>query len=450
MPGPVLLIGSGALARGVHACLCSEGCSVLHLPEPEDIELREALERGPAAVLVATLDDIDALRWALLVEFIRPGVRLIVTIFDRTVAGQVRSAVRNITVVSAADLAVTSLLGPCVDERFLALIPGGRGSASAACAGAGAPKRISAVSVGGSRAARARDWLRSQLRPFDAGSRMLVIGAFGLLGVLLFETALGVTRGASGIDAAYAATKVVATVSSDTTVDHGSAGTRAASIGSIVLAAMFFAAFAAGLVQRLLDQRLVALVGGRTLPRNDHVVVVGLGHFGFRLAEALRNVGIRVIAVERNGSAPNVRLAKRAGIPVIIGDGGERLFLERLSLRRARALAAVTSDDVTNISVAVAALAVRPDLRVVLRACEGAITEESQALFRIGVVRDVFAISAAGLAAAALGRPGDVVVQDQRTFLLGPGDGVARFPTTQSAPATQRGVPADDPTPVRR
>jgi len=426
--GAVILIGTGRLARGVDACLRAEGAEVLHLPDPEDPELREVLERGPEAVLVATLDDIDALRWALLVEFMRPGVRLIVTIFDRTIAGQVREAVRNCAVVSAADLAVPSLVGPCVAEELLALTPVPGEAPRGARAGALAPELVRPARVRATRARRVRGWLRSQLRPVDAGSRMLLVGAFGLLGVLLAETVLGLARGERAVDAAYGAIKTIATVGSDPTVDRGSEATKAAATASILLAAIFFAAFAAGLVQRLLDRRLVALVGSRTLPREDHVVVVGLGHFGFRLAGALHGLGLRVVAVERNGDVPNVRLAKRAGIPVIVADGSERLFLERLSLGRARALAAVTSDDVTNISVAVAALAVRPQLRVVLRAFEGAVTEESQALFKIGVVRDVFAIAAAGLAAAALGRQGDVVVQGNRTFLVDPGGAAVPFP----------------------
>ena len=431
--GTVILIGAGRLARGVDACLRAEGADVLHLPDPGDPELRDALERGPEAVIVATLDDIDALRWALLVEYMRPGVRLIVTIFDRTVAGQVRGAVRNCAVVSAADLAVASLLGPCVDEELLALTPVPGEAPRGARSGPSAPELVRPERLHASRVRRARGWLRSQLRPIDAGSRMLLVGAFGLVGVLVVDTLLGVARGERLIESAYSAMKVIATVDADASIDRGSEGTKAVATASILLAALFFAAFAAGLVQRLLDRRLIAIVGSRTLPREDHVVVVGLGHFGFRLAGALHALGVRVVAVERNGETPNVRLAKRAGIPVIVGDGSERLFLETLSLGRARALATVTSDDVTNISVAVAALAVRPGLRVVLRAFEGAVTEESQALFKIGVVRDVFAIASAGLAAAALGRPGDVVVQGNRTFLLEPNGTAVRFPRSAEA-----------------
>jgi hypothetical protein len=51
----------------------------------------------------------------------------------------------------------------------------------------------------------------------------------------------------------------------------------------------------------------------------------------------------------------------------------------------------------------VAALAVREDLPTLLRAGSGDVTDETRALFRIGVVRDVYLVGGTLLAAAALG-----------------------------------------------
>jgi len=112
---------------------------------------------------------------------------------------------------------------------------------------------------------------------------------------------------------------------------------------------------------------------------------------------------VPVVAVERDPDADNVARAKRYGIPVVIGGGGSRGVLSRLSLGRARALAAVTSDEIENISTAVAGLSVREDLPTVLRAGSGDVMDETRALFAIGVVRDVYLIGGTLLAAAALG-----------------------------------------------
>jgi len=424
-PSPlVVVVGAGQLASGADQRLRARGAEVLRLREPSDRDLRTALARDPSVVLVASVDDIVALRYALLVEYVRPDVRLIVTIFDRTVAAQVQRAVRNCTVVSAADLAIPALLGPCVDETLIAL-----GFESGVLVGVTADGLgIDAAAIDKSRILPSRgrqawNWLRSQVRPPDTGSKLLVGGILALVLILLVDTVLALGRGEGFVEAWYSAVKTVATVGPNHGVDEGTEDTRIVGSISILLAAVVFAAFTAGLVQRLLSPRLVGIVGRRTLPRSDHVIVVGLGHFGFRLCLALQELGLRVVAVERDESKPYVALAKRLGVPVVIGDGRDRWLHERLGLKRARSLAAVTADDLTNISVSVAAQAVRPDVRVVLRAFEGAVTEESQALFHIGVVRDVFAVASAGLAAAALGQPTYVALRNHDMYLVGgPGD----------------------------
>lgn len=428
---PVVLIGEDRLSAGVAECLRVAGVEVMALGEPPLGDVRTALRERPSAVLIATLDDIVALRYALVVEYMQPGVRLIVTIFDRTVAGQVRRSVRNCEVLSAAEIAVPSLVGPCVDTDLLALFKTADGLRGVVSDGR-SPQLRAAGPVRPGLLRRLLGWARSQLRPFDAGGRILVGGALGLFAVLALDTVIALAHGQSFVDAWYTAVKVLTTVGPSRLVDRGSEALRATASVTILLAAVFFAAFTAGLVQRLLSRRLAAIVGRRTIPRGDHVVVVGLGHFGFRLCLALADLGLRVVAVERNEDAPNVRAAHRMGIPVVIADGRERRVLEHLSLRRARALAAVTSDDLTNVSVSVAALAVREDLRVVLRAFEGAVAQESQALFHIGVVRDVFALAAAGLASAALGGSSRVVVAEHETYVIDAQGQLRRFPAQRA------------------
>jgi len=132
-------------------------------------------------------------------------------------------------------------------------------------------------------------------------------------------------------------------------------------------------------------------------------VVVGLGQVGLRLCLLLRQLGVPVLAVEVDPENHHVNRAKDYGIPVVLGRGGSRFLLRRLSLHRARALAAVTSDEVENISIVVAALGMREDMRTILRAGRGEVVNETRSLFKIGVVRDVYRIGGTLMAAAALG-----------------------------------------------
>jgi Trk K+ transport system NAD-binding subunit len=133
----------------------------------------------------------------------------------------------------------------------------------------------------------------------------------------------------------------------------------------------------------------------------------------------LRECGVQVVAVDTESEGENVGLAKRLKLPVVIGRGANPDVLRRLSLSRARSLAAVTADDLRNIEAAMAACAVDGDLRVVLRAGDGEIADETRSLERIGHVVDVHRLSAAYIAGLALGSDADAVaIRGQRPQLL--------------------------------
>jgi Trk K+ transport system NAD-binding subunit len=116
----------------------------------------------------------------------------------------------------------------------------------------------------------------------------------------------------------------------------------------------------------------------------------------------LRELGIPVVVVEQNADAKNVARGKDHRLPIVIGSGASQRLLRRLSIGRARAIAAVTSDEVENIAISIAAQGIRRDVNIVLRAGDVAVTKGPRWLFGIGVVRDVYRIAASALAATIL------------------------------------------------
>jgi len=178
---------------------------------------------------------------------------------------------------------------------------------------------------------------------------------------------------------------------------------------AMLLTIVFTAVFTAGVINRLLSSRSIGIIGARTVPTRDHVVVIGMGQVGLRLCIELRNLGISVVAVERDPQAVNLPLARAAKVPVLIAHGEDRGVLSKLSLHRARALAAMGAEDLDNIEVAIAALAVAPDLRVVLRAGDDDVITETRSLFRIGEVRDVSALTAFAVTLGLVGKTPRVV-----------------------------------------
>ncbi len=433
-PRSVLLIGDGALPRAVELALVRAGARVRRLRSPNDRQIAMALVDDFDVTMVVSRDDIEVLRMALVVEHARPGRRLIVTVFNRTVADQLHRAIPTCQVTSMADAVATTLAGPCIAEGLesLARLDGGfvglrEAGDGVAVVPVDIPRR--------SRAVRAAHEIRGLARPFDLNARFLVAGVSGFLAILALDALVtGLTLGEPPAQAIYDATKTLVAVSSNPAVDRAGAGTKLFAVVLMLAAVGFAAVLTAGIVNRLLDPRLTGIVGRRAIPRSDHVVVVGLGQVGLRLCLLLRSLGIGVVAVERDRSAPAVQLARGYRIPVVIGPGAERTLLGRLSLDRARALAAITSDDGENLAITVAALAVQDDLRVILRAGDGDVTTEIRSLFHIGVVRDVHRIAGDLLAAAALGlETAGAAARDGETWLVMTDGTVRRFNELRAA-----------------
>jgi voltage-gated potassium channel Kch len=397
-----VVIGDIEVARRTCSELSAHGFVVTHLLRPTDSEMRAALTQAVSAVAILVRGDVIALRYALLVEHLLPEVRLVVTLFDRTVAEQLVRVVPNCQVTSPANVAVPSIIGACVGPDVLAVASLGGMPTMVLAAGEGIELR---------RWSR-RGWLRrlpavlaGQVRPHDAATRFLFIGLSGLASILVLDWLLAVTAlHENGIRALYIATRVVATVGPGDADAHTPGWYQAFASGSMLLTIVFTAVFTAGVINRLLSSRSIAIIGSRTVPTRDHVVVIGLGQVGLRLCIELRRLGISVVAVERDPRAVNLRLARAAKVPVLIAHAEDREVLKRLSLHRARALAAMGAEDLDNIEVAIAALAVAPDLRVVLRAGDDDVITETRSLFRIGEVRNVSALTAFAVTLGLVGQ----------------------------------------------
>ena len=129
-----------------------------------------------------------------------------------------------------------------------------------------------------------------------------------------------------------------------------------------------------------------------------------------RLCLLLRSCGVPVVAVEQDEEGRNIGLARKLGLPVVIGRASDHSLLGRLSLHKARAVAAVTGGDLENISVAMTARGIEEDIRVVLRVGDGDVANETRSLLALGLIRDVHRIAAILIASMALGDEAESVV----------------------------------------
>lgn len=312
------------------------------------------------AVAVVTRDDVLALRLTLLSAHLRPDLPLWVTMFDRTIARELQHVVPAVQVLSPAELIAADLAERCVTV------------------------------ANGARSRRGNG-----IRIVDDSLRLLVRAGAGLLLALLLEgTIATIALHESVVDALYFSTRSVATVAGTPGAASGALWFKVLSTLDTLAALLLVAVFTAALVRRLSRPRLTTLFGARAAPARGHVVLIGFGQVGFRLAQELHRRGVAVLGVERDHDAPCVRLARAAGIPVAIGRGDDRATLERVGIRRCAAVAAVTSTDLVNVAVGLAASDLAPGIPLVLRLGDGEVASETDSLLHLGQICDAHKIAA--------------------------------------------------------
>jgi TrkA-N domain len=330
-----------------------------------DTELTEVLTDRWAAIAVVTRDDVLALRLTLLCAHVRAQTPLWVTLFDRTLINRLRQEVPSVNIVSSAELVAREIADHCCTL------------------------------------ASSRPRWRHGIRVVDGALRLLVGAGVGLVVTLLVQIVVSIVALREGVlDSFYFSTRAIATVADAPRADSAPAWFKIVSAINIIAALVLLAVFTAALVRRLSRPRLTAIVGPRTAPRRDHVVLIGLGQVGFRLAQTLRDRGVAVIAVERNADAPCLRLARKAGIPVVVGRGDDRGTLDLVGTRQCALVAAVTSDDLVNVAAGLAAGDVKPGVPLALRLGDGGVALETESLLHLGRIFDAHHLAATTLATA--------------------------------------------------
>jgi hypothetical protein len=368
----VLVLGeAGAPHEALVQKLSDRGVRAAAVKPASDQEATEALLAEPwTTVAVVTRDDVRALRLTLLSAHVRPDVALWTTLFDHTLVHQLHATVPAVEIISPAELVAAELAEHCL-----------------AVAGRGQPRRLGGV------------------RLVDDALRLMTAAGLGLLATLLVQVIISIIAlHENAVNALFLSVRTLATISDAPRVLSSPTWFKLVSTVASLLAVGLVAVFTAALVRRLSQMRLTTLFGPRAAPARGHVVIVGFGQVGFRLAQALVSHGLRVVAVERSAEAPCVRLAAKAGIPVTIRRGDDRATLERVGVHECAAVAAVTSDDLMNVAVGLAATDLAPGTPLVLRLGDGQVATETDSLLHLGAICDAHEVVAGHLAAVLTGR----------------------------------------------
>jgi len=273
--------------------------------------------------------------------------------------------------------------------------------------------------------------LRDDVNPMF--SRMLLAAACLLTGsTVILRFAYQPHPKMTWLDALYFSTETIATVGyGDFSFLQQPTWLRLFSI-MLMLAGVTTTALLVAFMADLLLSRRFAHSAGRRRARHlrNHVIVVGLGSFGSRVATDLTTAGYDVAVIERNENNRFLSSAADLDVPVIFGDGTLRQTLESAGVKHARAVAVLTRDDMVNIEAGIVVRemlgprvmpdVVRPDVPLVLRVYDRVLGAAVAQRFGFENVRSTVELAAPWFIGAAMGLQvlGTFSV-GQRSFMVG-------------------------------
>jgi Trk K+ transport system NAD-binding subunit len=381
------------------------------------------------ALALVRQDDIGNFHAALRAHEARPGLRLVLAVFNRRLGEHIRGFFPDCTVLSGSAMAAPSFVAAALGEPapshvrvsgrtlYVAraadvprqhVVCGIAVPDDPAAASRLIPPDVLAAGAGGLVLAVAdgtpRDPLARQRHPWRSAAAMARRLAWNRYG-LVFSVLLAVLVAGFGLllAAGYSLGNALYLAFMDLT---GSALTStkisAAEKWSQMILTGDGMAMLPVVTALIIGARLTGSLRGEPRPRGGHVIVAGLGNVGTRIVGELHDLGFDVAGVDRDPEARGAAMARRLGIPVTIGESCEEATLHAAGLDTAAALVAVTGSDMTNLETALQARSMREDLRLVASLYDDDLAQRVQQTVGNIVSRSVSYMAAPAFAAAML------------------------------------------------
>lgn len=147
----------------------------------------------------------------------------------------------------------------------------------------------------------------------------------------------------------------------------------------------------------LLSSRFQFMAQRPRSPEQGHIVLIGLGRMGLRVAAFLQELKHPLIGIGRTELATNVLPT----MPMVVGDVADALT--RVNLATAKSVIVVTDDEMVNLEVGLMAHAANPTAGLVIRMDDQLFSDNLGQLLPYAKVICTSALAAAAFAGAAFG-----------------------------------------------
>ena len=246
----------------------------------------------------------------------------------------------------------------------------------------------------------------ANIREFQKHAQSVVGMAIALLVIILLSTFTYVAskHNLSFVDALYFAVGMITGAGgNDKVVENAPDSIKLFTVVIMLIGAVVIGLWYATLTDFILGSRLKQFLDAARIPQHNHYIVCGLSGIGIRIVQQLHLSGHEVVVIETDANNRYVTTARGMSIPVILADASFRATLQSSNINTATAVLAVTSNDATNLEIALKAKALAPNIPVIVNYADPDFAGIAQQVFDFEAVLSPAELAAPAFAAAALG-----------------------------------------------
>ncbi|MDB9466244.1 NAD-binding protein [Dolichospermum circinale] len=246
----------------------------------------------------------------------------------------------------------------------------------------------------------------ANIREFQKHAQSVTGMAIALLVIILLSTFtyISTKHSISFIDALYFAVGMITGAGgNDKVVENAPDSIKLFTVVIMLIGAAVIGIWYAMLTDFILGSRLKQFLDAARIPERHHYIVCGLSGIGIKIVQQLHLSGHEVVVIETDANNRFVTTARDMSIPVILADASFRATLQRSNINTATSVLAVTSDDATNLEIALKAKALAPNIPVIVNYADPDFAGIAQQVFDFEAVLSPAELAAPAFAAAALG-----------------------------------------------
>ncbi|MBI1332067.1 MAG: hypothetical protein GC165_04215 [Armatimonadetes bacterium] len=394
--------------------------------DARDRVVLEECDIGSAESLIACTDsDLTNIEISLDAQGSNPNLRVIARLFDQTLARRLEESVGIHRALAMSVLAAPSFAATGIGSDVIGAFDHGGRTYSVHLSDDGkVDVRPSLdVRVRQSTKPRKRFRMRSLVQNIPPLLTRLLLAIFVL--IVISTTVFAAAMHLSVIDALYfVITTLTTTGYGDISVKDHAVWLKLYACAMMLLGSAAVATLYSIITDYLVSARFDEIFGRQQVSESEHIIVVGLGNVGFRIAEALDKMGYSVVAIDNNANA-KYRTLLPPSIVFVAGDGRDDETLRRAGIETATSVISATHDDAINLSTCLMAKGLNPSTKVVVRLFDGGFARKVERALDVDMALSASRISAPGFVGAAI-VPDSVfsfVTQDEFVSILPKGDG---------------------------